>query len=114
MNNMLFDFAKGAQLSIDGQRLVAAKNPEAAATIRREFLRHLKDIDPQPGSVDTLRLSGFQMPAMSNQNAIGASIGSLARKKLIECVGVVRGSRTSAHAGKMFTWRLTARGCDNV
>ncbi len=102
----LFDSREGQRRAEHGQDGVTETNKEAVAYIGRAFLRHLHDIRPEQGSLDTLRASGFELPQLTSGNAIGAAIGNLARKKLITCTGVTRSSRPETHSGKLFLWRL--------
>jgi len=89
-----------------GQERVARKNAEAIADIQRAFVKHLREIAPEPGSLDSLRASGYELPPLTSPNAVGAAIGDLSRRGVIRCVGVVRGQRPAAHCAKIYLWRL--------
>ena len=93
-----------------GQERVAGRNAAAVAQIQRAFLRHLRDIAPEPGTLDSLRASGFELPTVTHTNAIGSAIGGLVRRGLIVCVGVTRGQRPRAHSSKLYMWRLAEGG----
>ncbi len=89
-----------------GQERVASRNLAAVGEIQRAFLQHLRAIAPEPGSLDSLRAAGFELPPLTHINAVGAAIGGLCRRGLIECVGVARGQRPRAHRAKIYLWRL--------
>jgi len=101
-----FDPDESQRRAERGQERVARRNSEAIADIQRAFIRHLRDIVPEPGSLDTLRASGYELPAVSSPNAIGAAIADLSRRGVIRCVGVTRGARPAAHCAKIYLWRL--------
>lgn len=103
----LFDPDESQRRAVNGQKRVGRKNAAAVAKIQRAFLQHLRDIAPAPGSLDSLRASGFELPKLSHANAIGSAIGDLSRRGMIECVGVARGQRPRAHRAKIYLWRLT-------
>ncbi len=106
----LFDPDESQRRAERGQERVARRNAAAVAAIQSAFLRHLRDIAPEPGSLDSLRASGFELPTLTHANAIGAAIGDLARRGVIECVGVARGQRPRAHRAKIYLWRLAEGG----
>ena len=106
MSDRLFDAREGRRRAERGQERVARANGSSVAMIARGFLEHLRAIHPQPGSMDTLRASGFEMPPVRSFNAIGSAIGGLSRAGLIVPVGVTRGSRPEAHRAKICLWRL--------
>lgn len=106
----LFDPDESQRRAVNGQKRVGRKNAAAVAKIQRAFLQHLRDIAPEPGSLDSLRASGFKLPELSHANAIGSAIGDLSRRGVIVCVGVTRGQRPRAHRAKIYLWRLTEGG----
>lgn len=109
----LFDNPKqhytGEQLALIGQSKTEHANSEAISAIGAAFLEHLRARAPEPGSMDTLRDSGFQLPAMTSNNVVGAAISRLAGAGLIRTVGVTRSTHPESHGGKLYQWRLAVR-----
>jgi len=110
----VFDFAKSKKLAIDGQQRTAATNQQATKQIQQAFLRLLAERGTAGGTIDDLRRSGFKMPEMGSSNTVGAAVGALSRRGLIEAVGLAKSSRPVAHSAKLFVWKLTTRGGANV
>lgn len=96
----------GEELAQRGQRRAARANVESIEVIKQAFVAHLRNIAPAPGSVDTLRGSGFTMPHLTSGNAVGTAINQLARARVIRRASVVRSTRPEAHGGWMRTWFL--------
>jgi hypothetical protein len=110
MTGDLFNAAEGQRRAEEGQAVVAANHKRAVAELADEFLAHLRSIAPEPGSMDTLRATGYTPPADAHRNSIGAAIARLSRAGLIECVGVARSERASMQAGKLYLWKLADGG----
>ena len=98
----------GEELAQRGQRKAARANVESVEIIKQAFVEHLRNIAPAPGSIDTLRGSGFTMPHLTSGNAVGTAINQLARARVIRRASVVRSTRPEAHGGWMRTWFLAS------